>query len=241
VTSFFRDPPAFEVLAAGVIPQVLPTIGWVAGACLGAGCATGEEAVSIAMLFMEAMDKLNRRIPFRFLQRRGPEAIQRARVAYIRNNRLGGFAGAPGAFPNQEDGATAKERHSDSIVFAVQDLVADLLPRLDLISCRNVLIYMDPPLQKKIMNLFHFTLSENGYLFLGHRNRSGILRPFLTCGCKGKDLQAKKLLAGKPPCFVLGEFIRTGRANRKGMISKWQASENSWKESYWISMHRPAF
>jgi two-component system CheB/CheR fusion protein len=222
VTSFFRDPSAFEVLAAKVIPHILSNHRdgsqvrvWVPG------CATGEEAISIAMLFMEAMDKLNRHIPLQvFTTDVDPDAIQRARVAEY-----------PGAISSEvsperldrffikKDGAYGlKKDIRDSILFAVQDLVSDPpFSRLDLISCRNVLIYMDTPLQKKIMNLFHFTLSENGYLFLGTSESIGELSDlFSPVDVKAKIFRSKKLLTRQAaPVLYSGEFIGTGRANRE--------------------------
>src|SRR5208283_520515 len=221
VTSFFRDLPAFEVLAARVIPQVLANHRdgsqvrvWVPG------CATGEEAISISMLFMEAMDKFNREAHLQvFATDVDPEAIQRARTteypatiaSEVSPERLERF------FIKKNGVYGLKKAIRNSIVFAVQDLVADPpFPRLDLISCRNVLIYMDPPLQKKILNLFHFTLSENGYLFLGTSESIGEFSDlFSPVDVKAKIFRSKKLLTGQAvPALSSGEFIRTGRANR---------------------------
>ncbi len=222
VTSFFRDPPAFEVLAAGVIPQILanhrdgsPVRVWVPG------CATGEEAISISMLFIEAMDKLNIQAHLQvFATDVDPEAIQRARVAEypetiaseVSPERLERF------FTRKNGGCGLKKDIRNSIVFAVQDLVTDPpFPKLDLISCRNVLIYMDPPLQKKIMNLFHFTLSENGYLFLGTSESIGEFSDlFSSVDVKAKIFKSKKLLGWQAaPALSSGELIRTGRTNRE--------------------------
>ncbi|MGC9968096.1 MAG: chemotaxis protein CheB [Syntrophobacteraceae bacterium] len=220
VTSFFRDPFAVEVLAARVIPQILANHRdgsqvrvWVPG------CATGEEAISISMLFMEAMDKLNRHIPLQvFTTDVDPEVIQRARVAEypeaiaaeVSPERLERF------FIKKNGVYGLRKNIRDSIVFAVQDLVADPpFARLDLISCRNVLIYMDTPLQKKIMNLFHFALSENGYLFLGTSESIGEFSDlFSTLDAKAKIYRSKKLLTRQvAPALSSGEFIRAGRAN----------------------------
>ena len=222
VTSFFRDPSAFEVLAAKVIPHILSNHRdgsqvrvWVPG------CATGEEAISISMLFIEAMDKLNKHIPLQvFTTDVDPEAIQRARVAQypeaiaseVSPERLERF------FIKKDGVYELKKDIRDSIVFAVHDLVADPpFSRLDLISCRNVLIYMDTPLQKKIMNLFHFTLSENGYLFLGTSESIGEFSDlFSPVDVKAKIYRSKKLLTPQAaPVLSSGEFIGAARANRE--------------------------
>ncbi|MGC8536405.1 MAG: chemotaxis protein CheB [Rhizomicrobium sp.] len=222
VTSFFRDPFAFEVLAAKVIPQILanhrdgsPIRVWAPG------CASGEEAISLTMLFEEAMDKRDRHVPLQvFATDVDPEAIQRARVAEypatiaseVSPERLERF------FLRKEGGYGLKKNIRDSIVFAVQDLVADPpFSRLDLVSCRNVLIYMDTPLQKRIMNLFHFTLSANGYLFLGTSESIGEFSDlFSAVDAKAKIFRSKKLLTRQAaPALSSGEPVRAGRANRE--------------------------
>ena len=220
VTSFFRDPSAYEVLAARVIPQILANHRdgsqvrlWVPG------CATGEEAISLAMLFKEAMDKLNRHVPLQvFATDVDPEAIQRARGAEypgaiaseVSPERLERF------FIVKDGGYGLKKDIRDTIVFAVQDLVADPpFSRLDLVSCRNVLIYMDTPLQKKIMNLFHFTLSENGYLFLGTSESIGEFSDlFSPVDVKAKLFKSKKLFTRQAaPVLSLGEPVQIGRSD----------------------------
>jgi two-component system, chemotaxis family, CheB/CheR fusion protein len=220
VTSFFRDPFAFEVLAAKVIPQILanhrdgsPVRLWVPG------CATGEEAISLAMLFREAMDKLNRHVSLQvFATDVDPEAIQRARAAEypgaiaseVSSERLERF------FIRKNGVYGLKKDIRDSIVFAVQDLVADPpFSKLDLVSCRNVLIYMDTPLQKKIMNLFHFTLSENGYLFLGTSESIGEFSDlFSPVDVKAKLFKSKKLLTRQAaPALSSGEPVQIGRTD----------------------------
>ena len=222
VTSFFRDPFAFEVLAAKVIPQILanhrdgsPIRVWAPG------CASGEEAISLTMLFEEAMDKQDRHVPLQvFATDVDPEAIQRARVAEypatiaseVSPERLERF------FLRKEGGYGLKKNIRDSIVFAVQDLVADPpFSRLDLVSCRNVLIYMDTPLQKRLMNLFHFTLSANGYLFLGTSESIGEFSDlFSAVDVKAKIFRSKKLLTRPAaPAVFSGEPVRAGRANRE--------------------------
>lgn len=245
VTSFFRDPAAFEVLAARVIPQILanhpddsPVRVWVPG------CATGEEALSISMLFMEAMDKLNRRVPLQvFATDVDPEAIQRARAAEypeaiaseVSPERLERF------FVRKDGIYALKKNIRDSIVFAVQDLVADPpFSRLDLISCRNVLIYMDQPLQKKIMNLFHFTLTESGYIFLGTSESIGAFSDlFSPVDVKAKIFRTKKLLSRQVPALPTGESARVGRANRERHEHK-VASVREFVEKVVLDEYAPA-
>ncbi|MEN6439233.1 MAG: chemotaxis protein CheB [Syntrophobacter sp.] len=220
VTSLFRDPAAYEVLAAKAVTQILANHrdgsqirAWVPG------CATGEEAISIAILFKEAMDKLNQHVPLQvFATDVDIEAIKRARVAEypgaiaseVSPERLERF------FIAKDGNYGLKKDIRDFIVFAVQDLVADPpFSRLDLVSCRNVLIYMDAPLQKKIMNLFHFTLNENGYLFLGTSESIGEFSDlFSPVDVKAKLFRSKKLLTRQAaPEMSLGEPVQIGRAD----------------------------
>ena len=246
VTSFFRDPSAFEVLAARVIPQILANHRdgsqvrvWVPG------CATGEEAISISMLLMEAMDKLDRHVPVQmFATDVDPEAIQRARAgeyaeaiaSEVSPERLERF------FIRKDGGYGLKKDIRDSIVFAVQDLVADPpFSRLDLISCRNVLIYMDSPLQKKIMDLFHFTLSDNGYLFLGTSESIGQFSDlFSAIDTKAKIFRSKKLPTRQTvPALSADGSGRTGRENRERHEFK-VASVREFVEEIVLNEYAPA-
>jgi two-component system CheB/CheR fusion protein len=172
VTNFFRDAQAFEVLKTKVIPELInnknpetPLRIWVAG------CATGEEAYSIAMLFAEVTDKLKKQIHIQiFASDIDNDALDFARMAVypdsiaadVSSARLNRF------FVKDENTYRVKKQVREMIVFANQNLIKDPpFSRLDLVSCRNLLIYMEPVLQKKILPLFHYTLTPNGILFLG--------------------------------------------------------------------------
>ena len=204
VTKFFRDPKAFEVLSEKVIPDILlgmkddePVRIWVPA------CATGEEAVSIAILFEETLERLNRRIPLQvFATDLDPEAIQRARAceypetieADVSKERLKRF------FVKSDHTYRLKTEIRDRLVFAVQDLVGDPpFSKLDLISCRNVLIYMDNTLQRKVLSLFHYTLNQNGYLMLGTSETIGESSDlFSAVDIKSKIFKTKKVLSSRP-------------------------------------------
>jgi two-component system CheB/CheR fusion protein len=172
VTNFFRDAKAFEVLKNKVIPELIknrdpenPLRIWVAG------CATGEEAFTIAMLLAEAMDDLRKQFNTQiFASDIDNDALDFARLAVypdsiaadVSAQRLKRF------FVKDENTYRIKKQIRDMIVFANQNLIKDPpFSRLDLVSCRNLLIYMEPVLQKKILPLFHYTLTKNGILFLG--------------------------------------------------------------------------
>jgi two-component system CheB/CheR fusion protein len=172
VTAFFREPEAFDVLAEKVIPEIVkqanpdrPIRVWVPG------CATGEEAYSIAMLLTEQLRESGRSAGLQVFAtdldessldvgRQGsyPESI----AANVSPARLKRF------FSKKGDHYQVDKQLRDSIVFAPQNLISDApFSRLDLISCRNVLIYLEADIQTKVISLFRFALNEDGYLLLG--------------------------------------------------------------------------
>jgi two-component system, chemotaxis family, CheB/CheR fusion protein len=221
VTSFFRDPAVFEVLAAKVLPAILADRAdgaavrvWVPG------CATGEEAHSLAMLFAEAMEQLNRHVTLQiFATDIDPEAIQRARLAEypesigadVSPERLKRF------FVKKNGSYRLKSDIRETVVFAVQDLVSDPpFSRLDLVSCRNVLIYMDVPLQKKMLSLFHYTLNDNGYLLLGTSESIGEFSDlYAPVDIKAKVFRPKKALARKVVHRLpAGDAVHGGRMDQ---------------------------
>lgn len=172
VTSFFRDPKVFETLAGTIIPDLVtshtderPLRVWIAG------CSTGEETYSFAMLFREAILASQRAIKLQvFASDVDPDAVSTARE---------------GVYPESIEADVSPERlarffikegHSyrivpdlrADVVFTVQDVLADPpFSRLDLVSCRNLLIYLRPEAQAKVISLFHFALRDGGVLVLG--------------------------------------------------------------------------
>ncbi|SPJ13713.1 putative PAS/PAC sensor protein [Syntrophobacter sp. SbD2] len=179
VTSFFRDPQAFEILATRVIPRLLeqkqgdaPLRIWVPG------CSTGEEAVSIAILMEEAVSKSNRHSDVQiFATDLDPDAIEYARAGKYTGNIV---ADVPAGllekyFVKEENkGYRTSKKIRATIVYALQNLIADPpFSKLDLISCRNLLIYLDTSLQQKIFPIFYYALNQDGYLFLGSSESIG--------------------------------------------------------------------
>jgi two-component system, chemotaxis family, CheB/CheR fusion protein len=208
VTSFFRDPEAFEILGKKIIPAIIghkrPDSAvrvWVPG------CANGEEAFSLAMLFQEAMDRLNKHLNVQiFATDINKETIEQARTAQfpegisadITPERLGRF------FIKEGGMYRVKKTIRDMVVFAVQNLISDPpFSKLDLVSCRNVLIYMDAVLQKKVIPLFHYTLNQDGYLFLGSSETIGeFIGLFSPVDTKWKIFRRKGIVAGKVPDYL---------------------------------------
>ncbi|MBN2010138.1 PAS domain-containing protein [candidate division KSB1 bacterium] len=178
VTNFFRDPEAFEILKEKVFPELINKIsGNSSIRCWIPGCATGEEAYSIAMLFMETMDTLKTHINVQiFATDIDDDAINTARAgiypeavaADVSPERLSRF------FIKEDDVYKIKKQVREMVVFATQNLIKDPpFSKLHFISCRNLLIYLDQVLQKKLLPLFHYTLQPNGILFLGSSESIG--------------------------------------------------------------------
>lgn len=172
VTSFFRDPKVFEFLAAKVVPELIhrqasdPSIRiWVAG------CSTGEEAYSLAMLFREALTAARSGIKVQiFASDVDPDAVVSARdglypttiEADVSAERLARF------FTKDEHGYRVLPELRSMVVFTVQDILTDPpFARLDMICCRNLLIYLSTEAQTNVVALFHFALREGGILLLG--------------------------------------------------------------------------
>ena len=180
VTQFFRDPEAWSALADEVLPALFAS--HPQGAAFRAwtpGCSTGEEAYTLAMAFREATDRLS--APGRFsLQIFATDldknAIDRARQglypaavsADLTRERLSRF------FVAEERGYRVNKEIREMVIFAPQNLVMDPpFTKLDLLTCRNLLIYLDTDLQKKLLPLFHYSLNPGGYLFLGSAETAG--------------------------------------------------------------------
>jgi len=174
VTSFFRDPAVWQVLGSEVLPALFKDRPegkvfrfWVPG------CSTGEEAYSLAMTFLEARDRvrpaLNCGLQI-FATDLDRDAVARARRGFFRSTITADVSPERlTRFFNAEDGGYQVTKEiREMVVFAPQNLIMDPpFTRLDLLSCRNLLIYLAPELQKKLMLLFHYSLAAGGILCLG--------------------------------------------------------------------------
>jgi two-component system CheB/CheR fusion protein len=171
VTSFFRDPQAFLALKTDVLsalladkPENYVLRAWVAG------CATGEEAYSIAMLLRELMDEAPHHFKVQLYSTDlDDDAIATARVGLYPPNiaqdvtpeRLRRF------FTKEDSGYRVSKEIREMVVFAVQSVIKDPpFTRLDLLACRNLLIYLEPELQNRLIPAFHYALRPGGVLFL---------------------------------------------------------------------------
>ncbi|MEI6208743.1 MAG: chemotaxis protein CheB [Desulfuromonadales bacterium] len=180
VTNFFRDPYAWEELRGEGIPLLLKR--YPAGGCLRAwstGCSTGEEAYSLAIAFKEAVEQINDGPNFTlqiFATDLDQDAIDKARQglfpAVISDNvspeRLRRF------FVKEENRYRVGKDIREMVTFATQNLIMHPpFTKMDILICRNLLIYLTPELQKKLLPLFHYSLNPGGVLFLGSSESVG--------------------------------------------------------------------
>jgi two-component system, chemotaxis family, CheB/CheR fusion protein len=180
VTSFFRDPKVFEILADKIVPKLIadrtpdrPIRIWIAG------CSTGEETYSLAMLLREQIAAANSKAKLQvFASDADADAVASAREglyphtieADVSAERLTRF------FTKDDHGYRVSPELRALVVFTVQDVLADPpFSRLDLVSCRNLLIYLRPEAQAKVVSLFHFALREGGILLLGSAETPGTI------------------------------------------------------------------
>jgi two-component system CheB/CheR fusion protein len=206
VTSFFRNPEAFDVLKRKVFPKLLsqrvgdePVRVWVLG------CSTGQEAYSLAMAFAEAAADDSRGARLQIFATDLNEALlEKARHGLyaksltqdISPERLRRF------FVEEDGGYRVTKTLREQIVFARQNVMSDPpFSRMDMVSCRNLLIYLEPELQKKIFPAFHYALKPSGFLFLGASESVGQFVELFAPADKKQKVFSRK--AGATPTFRL--------------------------------------
>jgi two-component system CheB/CheR fusion protein len=221
VTNFFRDSEAFDVLKAKVLPILLENKpynqslrAWVPG------CSTGEEAYSLAIILREFMDELNREVNVQiFATDIDNESIEKARMgtypgdiaADVSPERLRKF------FEREDDSYRINRGIREMLLFAAQSVIKDPpLTKLDLICCRNLLIYLNTDLQKRLLPLFHYSLNPDGILFLGSSETiGGAMDLFMPIDHKWKIYKRKSV---QSPLEKIVEFPLTPSLPEAGMV-----------------------
>ncbi len=217
VTSFFRDPAAWDKLQEKVIPELLA--GRLTGVTLrawSAGCSTGEEAYSLAIAFKEALAHVKPVEHFKlqiFATDLDSDGIDRARLGFYPVNiaadvspeRLHRF------FIKEDTGYRVNKEIREMVTFATQNLIMDPpFTKLDILICRNLLIYLTPELQKKLMPLFHYSLNPDGVLFLGSAESvSTFTDLFAPLDIKSRLFQRRKTLLPAEPLAFPSSFVPT--------------------------------
>jgi two-component system CheB/CheR fusion protein len=222
VTGFFRDPEAFRELEEQAIPRLFASKS--TGALIRVwvpGCSTGEEAYSLAILLQERMEELKQSFKLQlFATDIDNRAIETARngiypasiVDDMKPERLERF------FSQEPEGSSYRIQKNirDRVIFSEQDLIKDPpFSKLDLISCRNLLIYMGGELQKKLIPLFHYALNPGGMLFLGTSETVGeFVDLFDSVDRKSKLYQRREEVAGAHRTGFLPLLPEDGHAPR---------------------------
>jgi two-component system CheB/CheR fusion protein len=174
VTNFFRDTVVWDKIKEEILPELFNELpnghalrAWVVG------CSTGEEAYSLAMIFKEATENLELGKNFSlqiFASDIDSDAIEIARKGLFNTNALTAVSAERIAqfFTKDGDLYRVNSNIREMVVFAPHNVIKDPpFTKLELLTCRNLLIYMEPVLQKKLMNLFHYSLNSGGVMLLG--------------------------------------------------------------------------
>ncbi|MCU1339384.1 MAG: methyltransferase/methylesterase, CheR/CheB with sensor [Bryobacterales bacterium] len=203
VTGFFREPDTFRALKETILPRIFrtkergePLRIWVAG------CSTGEEVYSIAITVLEYLRGQAGSTQIQiFATDVSDTALERARAGIYSESVMSGVSRERMRqfFVRADGGYQITKSVREMCIFARQDLAKDPpYSRLDLLTCRNVLIYMEPVLQKKVMTIFHYALKPTGFLVLGKSESiSGFSELFTPVGRKRK-IYSKKSSSNRP-------------------------------------------
>ena len=245
VTHFFRDPKAFEALAREVIPELFEGKAHEdqVRACV-VGCATGEEAYSVAILLAEHASTLDAPPAIKVfatdIDEVGLEMARKGRypdsiAEHVSPERLQRF------FNAQEHAYQVKRELRELCIFTNHSFIKDPpFARQDLISCRNVMIYLSPELQQKIVPLFHYALRPGGYLFLGPSESASSHRDlFRTVDKQHRIFQRIETVLRPAVKFPLAEI---GRQKRQGASQPQTEEQNFSKqlEHIIVQRYRPA-
>lgn len=202
VTSFFRDPITFQILTDTIFPALFkdktddaPIRVWIAG------CSTGEEAFSIAISLHEFLgEKLSNRKIQIFASDISEKAIRKARTGIYSKADVEKISATQlkNYFIKNNGGYEVNRLIRDMCVFAPHNFLKDPpFAKVDLISCRNVLIYMDTFLQKKAFTTFHYALKENGFLLLGKSETTGASADLFTQISRHDKIYSRKPVPGR--------------------------------------------
>ncbi|MEO6974938.1 MAG: chemotaxis protein CheB [Gallionella sp.] len=208
VTSFFRDASAWEHLQEHALPQLLNANpkgkqmrAWVAG------CSSGEEAYTLAMVFLETLEQVKTKARYTlqiFATDLDADAIDKAREGYYPANIAADISAKRLArfFSEEGNGFRVRKEIREMVIFAPQNIIMDPpFTKLEILSCRNLMIYLGPELQKKLLPLFHYCLNPGGILFLGSSESTGSFNHLFS------PLELKSRLYGRNESPVRSEAM----------------------------------
>jgi two-component system, chemotaxis family, CheB/CheR fusion protein len=215
VTSFFRNPAVFEALKARVFPAILKKHSGNSPIRIWApACSSGEEVYSLATALLEFLGEKASSLPMQIFGSDVSEAsINKARNGLYPENIQGDVS--PDRlrrfFLKVEGGYRINKNVRDLCIFAQQNLLVDPpFSQMDVICCRNLLIYLEAPLQKNVISLFHYALKPDGFLVLGTAESVGTLSNLFSLEDRPNKIYAKRSTAMRPSvAFSMGRFRET--------------------------------
>lgn len=225
VTNFFRDPGAFGVIREKILPHLFDHASHEQIRVWVPGCSTGEEAYSLAIALHEYMSgkKLDYKVQV-FATDIDNEAIETARNGVypesisvdVSPDRLKRY------FAKQDNTYRIKKKIREMVVFAAQNIIKDPpFSRIDLISCRNLLIYLGPELQKRLIPLFHYSLKPEGILFLGSSETIGPFSDLFTAfDTKWKFFRPKSVPSQHPAALGYTGIYPDGIGKKEARVEK---------------------
>jgi two-component system, chemotaxis family, CheB/CheR fusion protein len=204
VTSFFRNPPVFDVLTSTVFPSIMKSRHpetvlrvWTPG------CASGEETYSVAICLLEFLGDKAAQVPIQFFGTDVSEVcITKARAGIYPENIQGDVSPErlKRFFTRVEDGYRISKSIRDMCIFAQHNVLNDPpFSQMDLICCRNLLIYLEPILQNKVISLFHYATRMGGYLMLGTSEGIGSASNLFTSVDRTHKIFSKKATTSRQP------------------------------------------
>ncbi len=235
VTSFFRDPKTFDTLTEKVFPSILknknadaPIRIWIAG------CSTGEEAYSIAICLYEFLGEKFRDTKIQiFASDISEKAIKKARTGIYTKAEVETLSELKlkKYFIKNNGSYEVSKLIRDICVIAPHNFLKDPpFAKMDLISCRNVLIYMDTFLQKKALTTFHYALKENGFLLLGKSESIGASSDLFTQVAKKEKIYSRKLVPGRFR-HVAAELKEETLTTKDKKVTRAEATQTDFRKS----------
>ena len=223
VTSFFRDSEVYEELKHKIVPELLanrsrhdPLRAWVLG------CSTGEEAYSLAMVFTEALESANGQTSAQvFATDVNALAIERARAGLYSKERLLDVSRERlrRFFVEQNGDFRVSKPVRDMCVFSRHNVMSDPpFSRMDLVTCRNLLIYLEPEVQAKIIPVLHYALKPKGFLVLGASESIGRFAELFGAEEGKHKIFAKKPGSGRVPHLPLPSTRSSGAPERSSAV-----------------------
>lgn len=231
VTSFFRNPAMFKALSAVVVPSLMKQrSGDTAIRVWTPGCASGEETYSVAMTLLEFLGDTATEVPIQFFGTDVSEpSITKARAGVYPENIQGDVSPERlrRFFTRVEGGFRISKTIRDMCIFAQHNVLNDPpFSQMDLICCRNLLIYLEPVLQSKVISLFHYATRPNGYLVLGTSEGVGAASNLFTSVDRSFKIFSKKANEARQP--VTFSLNRTSdRAERGTVRTPYRPPESS--------------